>query len=295
MKIIIYRKDNGVGLTVDAKILTYFLQSKVDKVVVSDPDHYVEGDLALHLEIPCWKSLKTKTRNVMIPNQDWWLWPTDNLRRFDEIACKTYGGVRLFTQFNENTTYLGFTSRKRGHTGRRTFDFLHIAGKSALKGTQQVIDAWQPDYPDLIVIDAAGRFDKKNKKNVKYRVEYLTDQHLKHLQQTCLFHIQPSEIEGYGHVLGESNSTGNLLITTNAPPMNEFEAVKYVDYSHREIYNLGVRFKPDVTSIQKAVDYVLDLNYKEIVSYGHIAYERFLNDRKNFINNLYNMVERYGY
>lgn len=293
MKIVVYRKDNGVGLTNDGLILQYFLIQNKHQVILSDPDNFVQGDLAFHLEIPCWRSLKTNIPNILIPNQDWWLWDTVGLTRFTEIACKTYGGVKLFKQFNDNTSYLGFTSRNRGVANfTKKHSFLHIAGKSTLKGTKQVIAAWKKEFPKLTIVDAVGRYSI-NSDNINYIVGYLPENELIRLQQNILYHIQCSEIEGYGHVLGESNSTGNLLITTNAPPMNEFIAACYTSYSNKTIYNMGVRFTPDVKSIQKCVENVLEMKYKDIVEKGKEARLSFLTNRKIFINRLERLVKKY--
>ncbi len=41
------------------------------------------------------------------------------------------------------------------------------------------------------------------------------------LQNKCLFHAYPSQAEGFGHCINEAMSCEVVVLTNNAPPMNE--------------------------------------------------------------------------
>src|SRR5207253_2050629 len=56
-------------------------------------------------------------------------------------------------------------------------------------------------------------------------VSMLSDNELKWLQNACQFHLQPSATEGWSHVIHEAMSVNATILTVNAPPMNEANAV----------------------------------------------------------------------
>jgi glycosyltransferase involved in cell wall biosynthesis len=59
---------------------------------------------------------------------------------------------------------------------------------------------------------------------VRYETEYLSGQELARLQNSCAVHVIPSQAEGYGHIIAEGMSCGAVVVTTDAPPMNELVA-----------------------------------------------------------------------
>jgi glycosyltransferase involved in cell wall biosynthesis len=57
--------------------------------------------------------------------------------------------------------------------------------------------------------------------NVRYETDYVPDARLRELLNECEVHVIPSQAEGYGHVIGEAMGCGAVVVTTDAPPMNE--------------------------------------------------------------------------
>ena len=100
---------------------------------------------------------------------------------------------------------------------------LHLAGRSEQKGTDSIIDLWQKD-PKLPVLQLLRLIEPHYPAipNVLQITEYLPLAELRVLQNRHLIHLCPSETEGFGHYLVEAMSTGAVVITTDAPPMNEF-------------------------------------------------------------------------
>ncbi|KAI9338756.1 hypothetical protein BDR26DRAFT_862733 [Obelidium mucronatum] len=99
--------------------------------------------------------------------------------------------------------------------------FLHLSGNSGRKNTDHVVDCWKrhPFWPQLTV--------GSTKTAQQFGILHSMDPQ-KH--SNCRFqhavshgvHLCPSQMEGYGHYINEARSLGALVVTTDAPPMNEF-------------------------------------------------------------------------
>lgn len=189
--------------------------------------------LQIHLEQIHREQFRFSRKNVFIPNPEFTdprvLPATPNL---SVISCKTRHAFNLLKPHDGRSEYIGFTSADRFVPGiRKDFGrFLHLAGKSDYKGTDQVIEAWRrhPEWPELAVVWSpvctygGPRRSLDAPANVKVISRYLSEEELLTLQNECGVHICPSQTEGFGHYMNEALSTGAIVVTTDAPPMNEF-------------------------------------------------------------------------
>jgi glycosyltransferase involved in cell wall biosynthesis len=164
--------------------------------------------------------------NVAIPNPEWFDWRDRNLIwGVDRVWAKTGYTQRLFATLRP-TTFIGFDSEDR-HDGTvaRERRFLHLAGKSRMKGTARLLAAWarHPQWPQLTVLqdDSERLPTPPAAANIDYRVGFVHDGELRRLQNACRFHLCPSEAEGWGHYIVEGLGVGAVVITNDAPPMNE--------------------------------------------------------------------------
>ncbi len=165
-------------------------------------------------------------RNLLVPNPEWFLpqW-LPLLPRFEAVLCKTRHAEVAFRRLGCRTRYIGFTSRDRHDPAvPRRYAFFHLAGRSTAKGTRVLLETWQrhPHWPQLTVVQnprSAG--DPVRADNIAHRIAYLDDAELRTLQNAHLFHLCPSEVEGFGHSLMEAMSVGAVTLTTDAEPMNE--------------------------------------------------------------------------
>ncbi|WP_241093951.1 glycosyltransferase [Xanthomonas bonasiae] len=165
-------------------------------------------------------------RNLLVPNPEWFLpqW-LPLLPRFEAVLCKTRHAELAFRRLGCRTRYIGFTSRDRYDPAiPRRYAFFHLAGRSTAKGTRVLLDTWQrhPQWPQLTVVQnprSAG--ERVRAGNIDHRIAYLDDAELRTLQNAHLFHLCPSEVEGFGHSLMEAMSVGAVTLTTDAEPMNE--------------------------------------------------------------------------
>ena len=233
MLIHIIARDNAVGLLADIKILTDLFLSQGWKVYLSDYkslkrfSFWSRGKYDLNIFLqwanPTWMKLAKK--NILIPNPEWfkykWL---KALPKFDAIFCKTRVATEIFKDKNPNTFFTSFTSRDY-HLPKikKTKQWLHLAGKSKLKGTDIVLKTWlsNPDFPHLTIIKKKIPTLEKQPHNMTCISEFIHQDKLQLLMNQCPIHLCPSATEGFGHSIGEALSCGAIPITTNAPPMNE--------------------------------------------------------------------------
>lgn len=239
----IVSRDNGVGLSRDMAIMADALHAygHVDSVgfgsggagkALLQARLAMEGrwrgpaDVQVFSERVYPRCLPLARHNLLVPNPEWFLdkW-RPLLPAFERVLCKTRHAERLFAGLGCRTDYIGFTSEDRlqAQVPRRPA-FFHLAGRSRAKGTRVLLDTWlgHPEWPMLTVVQHPRMAEVPVRAaNIDHRIAYLDDAELRTLQNAHLFHICPSEAEGYGHYLMEAMSVGAIVLTTRAEPMTE--------------------------------------------------------------------------
>ena len=163
---------------------------------------------------------------AFIPNPEWC--NTHDLAvlpRVSSILAKTHEAERIFAALGCRTRFIGFTSEDRFDASVvRERAFFHLAGRSQNKGTEALLALWRqhPEWPLLTVVQNPKTARVADPvPNIRHLVDYLDDAELKRLQNAHLFHLCPSETEGFGHYLVEAMGIGAVALTLDAPPMNE--------------------------------------------------------------------------
>lgn len=296
-RIRILTRDNGAGLTRDMHVV---------RDVLREAGHAVEcvgfgkeaginslRELALRAAAPLRprvdvqvflervypRLLPLARRNVLIPNPEWFpdAWHA-LVPRFDAVLCKTHHAVPLFQALGGRAQYVGFTGADRLDASvPRERAFLHVAGRSSAKGTGAVIDAWRrhPEWPRLTIVQSASKASTPVRApNIDHRIGHIDDTELRRLQNAHLFHLQPSEMEGFGHVLVEAMSTGNVVITTDGAPMNELvtrERGLLVAPARTSAKDLATRFHVDADALEPFVHHAMALNEAALEASGTAA------------------------
>jgi glycosyltransferase involved in cell wall biosynthesis len=232
-------------------------------------------DLNLFLEQVCPRWHGFARRNLLVPNQEWfepeWI---PQLPRFDLLLCKTRDAERRFAALGAKVRYVGFSSRDQripGVTATGT-GALHVAGRNRQKGTEAVIRVWQrhPEWPRLTVVQRRQRPEHSlwhpELPNVTYHSGYLPDETIRELQNTHWLHLGPSQAEGFGHSLAESMSCGAVVVTTDAPPMNELvQPGRGLLVPARELHpqGVGMLYQVDEDALEAIVQRALALSESE--------------------------------
>jgi hypothetical protein len=152
----------------------------------------------------------------------------EHLRRVDTIFAKSRYAERLYRDFGLPATYVGFTSRDRllPEVERSDREWLFLIGDNHRnKDCPTVMNVWRadPTLPLLHVVTSRGPRDTPFPAlpNVQYHLQHLSDDETRRLQNRCRVHVCATRMEGWSHAIVEGMSCGAVVMTTDAPPMNE--------------------------------------------------------------------------
>lgn len=224
---------NGAGLQRDYELLKGMLEAKGHTVhgemFNSNNPTFWPSDVVVFLEVvdPRWFRPGVQ-QYWMVPNSEWWypMWEPF-VKRFSKVLCKTKDCLRLWMpKVGARATFMGFEANDfyRPEVERKKI-FLHLAGKSETKNTQAVVAAWRQFHlPYQLIISAFKPCIMNLCRNIPNvtLVTRFDETQVRRVMNECRFHIMPSKAEGYGHAIHEALGCGGAVLTTNAPPMNEF-------------------------------------------------------------------------
>jgi len=218
-------------------------------------------DLTIHTERAVSPWMELSRRNLLLPNPEWFEL-TPAAKKVDAILCKTRWTFEIMSSLHPRAIFTGFTSLDRSLAGVSAAELtpLHVVGRSATKGTSALLRAWRrnPAWPELTVVAWKKGLPIPDDlpPNVTVRREFVDDAELQRLQASCGFHLCPSAAEGFGHTLVEGMSAGALVLTTDAPPMNELVTADrgiLVPWSVSEPMRAGTRFEVDPDRLEEKI------------------------------------------
>lgn len=235
--------------------------------------------------------------NLLVPNPEW-LSPRSQryLGRFDAILCKTRYAVDLFKARGCRALYIGFRSTDCLEPAiRREPSFLHLAGASRMKGTQRLLALWQrhPEWPQLLVLQSPRTAIAQTDPipaNIEHRVGYLEDiGEVRRLQNSRTFHLCLSETEGWGHYIVEAMSCKAVVITCDAPPMNELVTPArgiLVNANESGPFNMATLQRFDETALENAITRLSSMHEHEYTALGEQARAWFDTNEASFARRL---------
>lgn len=291
---IITNLTNGAGLQKDYELLKGLLESyghtvRGEMFNAADPT-FRQADVNLFLEVVNPRHIPYAKQNWIVPNSEWWYPEWDqNVRYFSKVLCKTRDCHRLwtakvgaercvFTGFEANDLYRPEVERKRV--------FLHLAGKSETKNTAAVMAAWREHHlPYPLIVSAFKPEIVRLTQNVPNVTQVHRFENVVDVMNSSLFHIMPSKNEGFGHAIHEALGCKGMVVTTDAPPMNEFTGIEKgllipVD---RKVPRLMTHFyEVSASAVAQAVHAAWNLYPDQLQKFGDTARAGFITDRDYF-------------
>lgn len=298
-KINIIARTNGVGLDRDIDLAYGCLIGAGHDVTVShcrgiSPFRAIfpgkrqfDANIFLERVFPRW--LGTAGKNLLIPNQE--RFPERHLgrlARIDHILCKSRHAEGIFSRHGD-ARFIGFTSADMfdGSVEKDYQSFFHLAGRSTLKGTETILALWErhPEWPVLTVVQCRENAPDKVPENVRLITDYVPHEEIKQHLNTHGIHLCTSLSEGWGHYIVEAMSCRSVVITTDAPPMNELVTPATgvpVPYHRQEPRHLGINFHIDPGKLESNITRLLQMTPEQKAGYGDAARAWFLENDARF-------------
>jgi Glycosyl transferases group 1 len=291
---------NQIGLQRDYELLRAYLETLGHEVFGQQDNRPADTeipvcDLGIFLETISEHLVPMAKRFYYIANCEWlkpeFIRPIQ--RHCEKVFAKTREAERILREKFSRVHYIGFLTADKGDISiKREAEFLHVGGNGGHRGTNAVIAAWREYryWNGLDAINGAHLTVISNSKTVEVIddvpgitfIKRASEEELRTLQNRCLFHIQPSGTEGFGHALHESQSVGAILLTTQAPPMTELHAPFEIPSIRTKKANLGTVHEVSPAAIREMVPKMLALPNYEVAKMKIAARARFEKDNREF-------------
>jgi glycosyltransferase involved in cell wall biosynthesis len=236
--------------------------------------------------------------NCLIPNQEWMRDDTTKyLPEFDSLLCKTRHAEQIFRRRGLRTRFVGFTGIDRfdGTVTHNYDSFVHMAGSSELKGTETLVRCWSrhPEWPMLKVLWHAEGISATPAGNIQWTTSRVDERTLRRLQKSNGVHFCLSAAEGFGHYIVEAMSCQAVVLTTDAPPMNELvqpDLGILVPYGSEWTIGLSKGYRIDDAAIERSVEAFGQMNSEERKSMGENARAWYIENDRQFRQRLVEAV-----
>lgn len=292
---------NGVGLSKDIDLLLQELTKlghDAKFVHISDlkPLEPVDVNIFNDVYEPYFFAFATK--NYFLPNPEQYSHSKEMLQCFDKILCKTKEAERIYSLVHPHVEYLSFSCKDcYDPLVSKNYKLpLHLIGASTQKGDAAVARVWidNPQFPSLSLIRHKGNSFYPPATNLQLTYGYLPDAEIKEIQNRHGLHLCPSETEGFGHYIIEAMSCGSVIVTTDAPPMNEFilDPRCLAKYKQTQATNFATSYFVDEKSLEKSVANLLTLQESELEEIGRKNREWYLQNDLFFKRRLGEIFQR---
>jgi DNA-directed RNA polymerase subunit K/omega len=321
INILLTRETNGFNM--DANVLQTYITENEAKMFLphEEPDKAdvsIFIDSILHVD-----KLKYAKLNILLVNPEVFLnsketkeAQIDIYHKLDYMICKSKYGAEFMLQIKKKYNFKYHVQMFRFTTIFPPLDMkiersndciLHLAGANNWKNTPDVIKTWleYSDLPPLIVVlygiglKSLSDYltpDEINKafklKNITWHKKELPFDDIIRYKHKYRIHLCPSLAEGYGHYINEARISKAVVITTDAPPMNELITPKtgiIVECLPTQIHAKRNDYKMcyvEPRQIYDAVRKALALPDKEKDNMGERVYKAYEKDTEFFSTHL---------
>jgi len=250
-----------------------------------------KGDINIHLENIEPNGMPWARINWLIPNHEWLTSLPKELQSMDLVLCKTKEAKRILDLHISNTFFLGFTSKDQylPEVEKDYGSLFHHQGGTWQRGSFWLERTWSNDLtrtlPHLTITRTnPPSYEKGSLTVIGGPMQPSVQFHS--LQNRCGIHLCPSETEGFGHALNEARSIGAVVITLDAPPMNELitdkECLLPFNFKRLEKSGYADLYRYDPREMVKKVLTVISWPKEKLQEIGLENRKRYLQEQKEF-------------
>ncbi|CAK4469299.1 unnamed protein product [Aphanomyces euteiches] len=261
---------------------------------------------------------------VLMPNIEMYELKGSHYHRVDYVLAKTQEAYNRITQWYKNNTnprktqvfYTMHTSsdptllaRTKAKHEPALFGVIepndwidlkvfHANGRSPQKNTPRILDCWRdrPDFPVVHMYSSdGGSMETYKRHHVENETMLNVDFHHGEFVEPAKFGkllaeasviLCPSIMEGFGHYINQARASGALVLTTDAPPMNELidetsgvliSPVITRNTGDRVLMGPATEFDLEPSAICAAMDRVLAMSPSERASRAREGQRRYYN------------------
>lgn len=306
----IFVPNHSRGLMVDAEVLKLAIGSQNVRVLsvpigayrgqISMNDktlHFEpEADTAIFIELLFEHSkLNHYHKRVYLTNPEWLRTSDESLAHkiITDFIHKTKFSLRTLVKIfpEKKHTFIGFTSIPVPAVVNQFDKFAHFGGKSKTRHTQDIMNIWLSDEKLPMLTIQICDYDLNIPKwiksdNLRFFIGYLNEVEYKAEFSSHGIHICTSQMEGFGHYINEARSIGALVITLDAPPMNELidpTCGILIPAEKCFPHNRGIRNISTPNAIKNTILRTLEMPIEIRKNLGLKARERLTKDQSDFI------------
>lgn len=307
----IISKSNGVGLDQDVDLLCRVLEEAGFKTYRTKHTRFSslwrfferskKFDVNIFIERAHTRWCGLAKASVLIPNQERFpMRLVGKLKKIDAVLVKSRHAEEIFSKYHDNVCFIGFSSRDLGQktASEKARKFFHLAGKSTMKGTEEIIRLWQkhPEWPDLTLVKFSPP-EQALPSNIRLISGRASDEQLKLAFNEHYFHLCPSRSEGWGHYIVEAMACGAVVITTDAPPMSELVDESrglLVAVSDVKPRHLGFEYYVDEVSLEQKIQEAIDASDEVLGRYQIGSREWYENNNREFARRLIEALKNFA-
>ena len=161
-----------------------------------------------------------------------------------------------------------------------------------LRGSFWLERLWSNDFkhelPPLTIVRDPNISNSYERGSLKVLAGWLDEDVFRHLQQTSGIHLSPSSTEGFSQAMHEAMSAASIVVTLDAPPMNEFVLDTDCLVPLKNLWKptafqyLATLYDYDVRDLVKIVKELTALPQDQLIEKGLKNREFYLKNRENF-------------
>ena len=303
MKINFIINESDNDSRTDANILSFMFKKIKDKVDIKliNINNFKCEKASINIFFGCINNvlLDFAKSNILIPNQCTFMkeW-TQYLDNFDLILIKTNYMEEIFKTYVDSSKlkYIGWRSTDLYTSVDKEYDeYLLYCYDQKYTNFKKIIDAWEPTYPTLNIVNGSLFNIKKNQDNINY-LDKLSQNEFEIMFNRCGVHICLNNIDSFSHNINQCMLAKSIPLIINGGPMKEIVSLEDcipLKSKKKKLTNLlGSKYDYDVDELKTSITKIMNTSINSLESMSencrtHAIRNHSINDQlfKDLMNN----------